>query len=163
MVPVAGPWQSRFPASDWMPRFFTLQQAERLLPEVESTIQDAIAAKSGYEEAEEEMQNFSRRIMMLGGVRVDHTQVLEYRDRRESNALLLKAAMEKIEEIGCLVKDLDIGLLDFPTLLRGEEVYLCWKLGETGIHFWHGINEGYQGRKPIDEAFLANHQGDLPN
>ncbi len=146
-----------------MPRFFTIHQAERLLPEVESTIREAIAAKSGYEQAEEEMQNFSRRIMMLGGVVVDHTKVLEHRDRRESSALLLKAAMEKIEEIGCLVKDLDIGLIDFPTLLHGEEVYLCWKLGESGIHYWHGVHEGFQGRKAVDQAFLANHQGELPN
>ncbi len=146
-----------------MPRFFTIHQAERLLPEVESTIREAIAAKSGYEQAEEEMQNFSRRIMMLGGVVVDHTRVLEHRDRRESSALLLKAAMEKIEEIGCLVKDLDIGLIDFRTLLHGEEVYLCWKLGESGIHYWHGVHEGFQGRKAIDQDFLASHQGELPN
>jgi hypothetical protein len=146
-----------------MPRFFNLQQAERLLPEVESIIRDAIAAKSDYEQAEEEMQNFSRRIMMLGGVLVDHTKVLEHRSRRESSALLLKASMEKIDEIGCIVKDLDIGLLDFPTLLHGEEVYLCWKLGESGIHFWHGVHEGFQGRKAIDREFLANHQGELPN
>src|SRR5260370_12494702 len=146
-----------------MPRFFTIQQAERLLPEVESTIRDAISAKAGYEQAEEEMQNFSRRIMMLGGVMVDHTRVLEHRDRRESSALLLKAAMEKIEEIGCLVKDLDIGLIDFPTLLHGEEVYLCWKLGESGIHYWHGVHEGFQSRKAIHQDFLASHHGDLPN
>jgi len=146
-----------------MPRFFTLQQAERLLPRVESAIREAIAAKSGYEQADEEMQNFSRRITMLGGVLVDHVSVLEHRSRRESNALLLKASMEKIEEIGCLVKDLDIGLIDFPTLLHGEEVYLCWKLGESGIQYWHGVHEGFQGRKAIDQAFLANHQGELPN
>jgi hypothetical protein len=146
-----------------MPRFFTIQQAERLLPEVELIIQDAIAAKSGYEQAEEEMQNFSRRIMMLGGVVVDHSKVSAQREQRESSGQLLKAAMEKIEEIGCLVKDLDIGLIDFPTLLHGEEVYLCWKLGEPGIHYWHGVNEGFQGRKAIDQGFLANHQGELPN
>jgi len=146
-----------------MPRFFNLQQAERLLPEVESIIRGAITAKSDYEQAEEEMQNFSRRIMMLGGVQVDHTMVLAHRARRESSALLLKASMEKIEEIGCLVKDLDIGLIDFPTLLSGEEVYLCWKLGESGIHFWHGVHEGFQGRKAIDQEFLSNHQGELPN
>src|SRR5260370_42135499 len=128
-----------------------------------SISRDAIGAKAGYEQAEGEMQNFSRNSMMLGGVLVDHGKVLEHRERRESSALLLKAAMEKIEEIGCLVKDLDIGLIDFPTLLQGEEVYLCWKLGEPGIHYWHGVHEGFQGRKAIDRAFLANHQGELPN
>src|SRR5260370_35415937 len=99
-----------------MPRFFTIQQAERLLPEVESIIRDAISAKSGYEQAEEEMQNFSRRIMMLGGVLVDHSKVLEHRDRRESSALLLKASMEKREETGELAKHRDISPSSFPPL-----------------------------------------------
>ncbi len=56
------------------------------------------------------------------------------------------------------MKDLDIGLVDFPTLFQGEEVYLCWKLGEAGIRFWHGIDEGFRGRKPIDAEFLEHHQ-----
>ena len=65
-------------------------------------------------------------------------------------ARAVKQAVEKVQEFGCLVKDLDIGLIDFPTLLKGEEVYLCWKLGEAGIRFWHGVQEGFRGRKPID-------------
>ena len=65
----------------------------------------------------------------------------------------LKQAIEKVHEFGCVVKDLDIGLIDFPTLFQGEEVYLCWKLGEAGIRFWHGVNEGFRGRKPIDAGF----------
>ena len=62
-----------------------------------------------------------------------------------------------------MVKDLDVGLIDFPTLYRGEEVYLCWKLGETGIQYWHGIDEGFRGRKKIDRDFLDNHKGESPN
>jgi len=65
-----------------------------------------------------------------------------------------------VQEIGCLIKDIDVGLVDFPTSLRGVEVYLCWKLGESGISFWHGVDEGFRGRKPIDKDFLDNHQGD---
>jgi hypothetical protein len=49
------------------------------------------------------------------------------------------------------VRDLDLGLVDFPSLLEGEEVCLCWKLGEERIAFWHGIEEGFAGRKPLDE------------
>jgi hypothetical protein len=146
-----------------MPRFFNLLQAERLLPEVESAIRNAISLKSDYQEAEEERQNFSRRIMLMGGVLVDHTQVLDQKNHRESVALRLKQAVETIQDHGCVIKDLDIGLIDFPTLFHGEEVYLCWKLGESGIRFWHGTNEGFQGRKPIDQEFLDNHQGELPN
>ena len=57
--------------------------------------------------------------------------------------------MEQVQSFGCLIKDLDVGLIDFPTLYRGEEVYLCWKLGEDGIEFWHGVSEGFRGRKKI--------------
>jgi len=146
-----------------MPRFFTLQQAEQLLPEVESAIRDAISLKSEYQQAETEWQSFSHRITMLGGVLADHSQLSEQKNRRESLAHGLQAALEKIHDYGCLVKDLDIGLIDFPTQFRGEEVYLCWKLGESGIRFWHGVQEGFRGRKPIDQEFLEQHRGELPN
>jgi hypothetical protein len=143
-----------------MPRYFTLQQAEKLLPEVEFTIREAICHKADFQQAEEEWQSFATRVTMLGGVRVDHSQVMDLKQRRESAARLLKDAVEKIQEYGCVVKDLDIGLIDFPTLFRGEEVYLCWKLGESGIGFWHGVHEGFRGRKPIDAEFLAGHRGE---
>jgi hypothetical protein len=143
-----------------MPRFFTLQQAEKLLPEVESTIQAAISHKADHQQAEEEWQNFATRVTMLGGMRVDHSQVMDQKRRRESSALGLKETIEKIQEYGCVVKDLDVGLIDFPTLYRGEEVYLCWKLGESGIRFWHGVDEGFRGRKAIDQEFLAHHRGE---
>src|SRR5690349_6577583 len=146
-----------------MPRFFTLHQAEELLPQVESAIRDAISLRSEYQQAEAEWQNFSRRITMLGGVAVDHSRLIDQKNHRESTALRLKETIEKIQDHGCVIKDLDIGLIDFPTLFHGEEVYLCWKLGESGISFWHGINEGFRGRKPIDQDFLDHHQGELPN
>jgi hypothetical protein len=143
-----------------MPRYFTLQQAEKLLPEVESAIRDAVHQKSVYQQAEEEWQGFASRVTMLGGVRVDHSEVMDIKRRRESSAQRLKDAVEKIQDYGCVVKDLDIGLIDFPTLFRGEEVYLCWKLGESGIEFWHGVHEGFRGRKAIDAEFLAEHRGE---
>lgn len=146
-----------------MPRFFTLHQAEQLLPQVESAIRDAIALKAEYQESESDWQGFQRRVMMLGGVQVDHGLLLELKNRRDSAVANLKEAIEKIQEFGCLVKDLDIGLIDFPTLLRGQEVYLCWKLGESAIQFWHGVQEGFRGRKPIDQEFVEHHQGERPN
>ncbi len=126
-------------------------------------MRDAVALKSEYEAAESEWQNFSRRVALLGGVLVDHSRPVEQKERRDRSAERLKAAIEKVQESGCLVKDLDTGLVDFPTLFNGVEVYLCWKLGESGIHFWHGVEEGFRGRKPIDQNFLEHHQGELPN
>ena len=146
-----------------MAKFFTLKQAEKLLPEVGAAIREAISLKSEFERAESEMQRTSQWIMMSGGASVDREQVLHHKNRRDGSAAQLKEAIQKIQGFGCLVKDLDIGLIDFPTSFRGQEVYLCWKLGEPGIGFWHGVEEGFQGRKKIDQDFLENHKGDLPN
>jgi hypothetical protein len=81
------------------------------------------------------------------------------KQRRERAAIGIKEELEKIQEIGCVVKDLDVGLVDFPTLYRKEEVYLCWKFGEQEITYWHAVSDGFRGRKAIDEEFLANHRG----
>src|ERR1019366_7698351 len=107
-----------------MPRFFTLQQAEKVLPDVASAIREAVSRKAKYERLESEWQSFSQRVAVLGGVRVDRGQVMERRNAREEAALALKQAVDRVHEFGCLVKDLDIGLIDFPTLFQGEEVYL---------------------------------------
>ena len=94
-------------------------------------------------------------------VHVDHHgKLLAVRARRDTSSTALKAALEGIVELGAQVKDLDIGLIDFLTLFDDREVYLCWKLGETGIRYWHSTEDGFRGRKPIDEAFLAGHRGD---
>jgi len=146
-----------------MPRFFTLKQAEKMLPRVEAAIREAIALKAEYEQAEAEWQSFSERVSVMGGMQVDRRQFLEQKTRREETAGALQQAIENIQEFGCVVKDLDIGLIDFPALFQGEEVYLCWKLGEADIQFWHGIHEGFRGRKPIDALFLEHHRGELPN
>ncbi len=60
------------------------------------------------------------------------------------------ACVEHLESLGVLVKDADLGLLDFPALRGGAPVLLCWHLGEASVRFWHGYEEGYAGRKPID-------------
>src|SRR6267378_4039825 len=71
------------------------------------------------------------------------------RARRELEPVLIEA-LDRIQATGCVVKDLDTGLLDFPAILKNEEVYLCWRLGEDRIRFYHRQDEGFSGRKPID-------------
>ena len=146
-----------------MPRFFTLEQAEKVLPDVDSAIRRVMSLKAEYEVLQSEWQSFSERLVATGGMRVDRSRVMEQKNSREEAALALKQAVDKVHEFGCVVKDLDIGLIDFPTLFQGEEVYLCWKLGEAGIQYWHGVDEGFRGRKPIDSGFLEHHRGELPN
>lgn len=146
-----------------MTRYFTLQQAERLLPEVESAIREAIFLKEEHQQAEQQLREFTQRVTMLGGMDFDRGAFLGQRARREASALRLKEVVERIQEIGCLVKDLDTGLIDFPTLFHGQEVYLCWKLGETGIAYWHKVEDGFRGRQAIDRDFLDNHRGEAQN
>ncbi|HYO82567.1 MAG TPA: DUF2203 domain-containing protein [Bryobacteraceae bacterium] len=142
-----------------MPRYFTLEQANRLLPAVRDAVQLAVRLKPVLESAENELREINRKVMVSGGMMVDRQHVGELRQDRDRAVEQIRDALEKISTIGCQVKDLDTGLLDFPTLYRGEEVSLCWRLGEERIEFWHG-SEGFRGRKPIDDDFLANHQGD---
>jgi hypothetical protein len=123
-------------------------------------LREALMLKSEYEECERALQTFSERIMRMGGMVVDRQKAMEHKNRRETAAGRLRAVVEEIQDTGCLIKDLDIGLIDFPTLFRGTEVYLCWKLGESAIEFWHGVDEGFRGRKPIDRDFLDHHEGD---
>ena len=143
-----------------MAKRFNLVEAQSLIPEVDRLLRQALDAKREYQDAEQTIRDFSEHVMMMGGVVVDREQALDSRTRRDEAAARLRDRIEAVLETGCLIKDLDIGLVDFPTLLRGTEVYLCWKLGESGIAFWHGVEEGFRGRKPIDQDFLDHHEGD---
>lgn len=146
-----------------MAKRFTLAEAQSLIPQVSSLLREAVARKAEFEVAEKAFRSFSERIMMMGGVNVDRDAVLGAKARRESGAAQVREAVEHIQQMGCVVKDLDIGLLDFPTLFRGVEVYLCWRLGEPSIRFWHGVDEGFANRKAIDREFRDHHRGSPEN
>ena len=145
-----------------MAKRFTLAEAESLIPSVDRLLRQAVELKSGYSSAEKRMDSFQQRIVMAGGMMVDRGKVREVRDRRDEAAAALRGLIEQVQELGCVIKDLDIGLIDFPTSFQGREVYLCWKLGEPSIAFWHGVDEGFAGRKPIDQDFRDHHEGDPP-
>ena len=117
-----------------MPRFFTLQQAEQLLPEVESAIRDAISLKSEYQQAEEEWHRFSHRITMLGGVLVDLSQVREQKDRRESLAHQLQKALEKIHDDMALTLQTVIGERFKQPSRRGERHLAAIAIEQARTH-----------------------------
>jgi hypothetical protein len=142
-----------------MPRYFTIEEARSLLPLVGRSIREAVQAKQTCQEAEKLLQELSQRILFAGGMHVDSSRPEAWKAQRDISTETLKSAMSRIEDLGVLVKDLDIGLVDFPTLFHGEEVYLCWRMDEADIDYWHGVHEGFAGRKEIDRAFLDNHHG----
>ena len=143
-----------------MARFFTLLEAETLLPEIERLLRSIIEVKQHYEAAASELNAITQRITLTGGMNAPRERLARIRARKDASAGALKSAVERLEEIGVLLKDVDTGLIDFPTLYRGKEVYLCWKLGETGIAFWHHVEDGFRGRRAIDSDFISHHRSE---
>ena len=132
-------------------RTFTLDEAQSLLPVLESLLRTAIHSKKLMEETEAEMQALNQRIFLNGGTHVDVIPIARRKAERAKAEQRAKDALAEIDSIGVQVKDLDIGLLDFPCLVDGQIILLCWKLGEKSITHWHGTQEGFAGRKPVDE------------
>lgn len=131
-------------------RIFTLKEAESARRELEPFLIEAIDARKKLSVLETELTAVSTRILMMGGVLVPYAKLAEKRLEQQNLAQLMKTNLEKILSTGCLIKDLDIGLLDFPSIVDDQEVYLCWKLGEDRIRYYHRQDEGYAGRKLLD-------------
>lgn len=132
-------------------RSFTLEEAQALLPVLESLLRTAIDGKKLIETVDAEMQDVAHRVFLSGGMHVNIVPLARRKAEREKAIQHVKDALAEIDATGVQVKDLDIGLLDFPCEVDGRTVLLCWKLGEKGITHWHTVSEGFAGRKPIDE------------
>lgn len=126
---------------------FTLEQANNLLPSVIQKFENVLSAKnevvriqSDFETNPKYMANFKDYIIK----------------KQELNSAITNfyKSIEDLEATGVSVKSIDQGLLDFPSLMFNEEIWLCWKQGETEIKFWHGKDEGFNGRKPIESVDL---------
>ena len=137
------------------PRLFTLTEAERARKEIEPFLVEAMDCRKKLAGLETDLSAVSARIMMMGGVIVPYEKLATLRVEHQHLAATLKAALNRILETGCLIKDLEVGLLDFPALINNEEVYLCWRLGEDRIRFYHRQDEGFAGRKPLDPRDLG--------
>jgi hypothetical protein len=133
---------------------FTLEEAHTLLPVLRSLLKRGMDGKRLIERVEKELQDLKHRILLSGGLMVDVPAVARRRAERDKALQEIKDALAEIDSIGVQVKDLDIGLLDFPCAVDDEIVLLCWKYGEEKIEFWHGMEEGFRGRKPIDSRIL---------
>ena len=132
-------------------RTFTLDEAQDLLPVLESLLRTAIDGKHVIESVEAEFQALQHQIHLRGGMSLNVLHWAARKAQRDKALQRVKDAMAEIDAIGVQVKDLDIGLLDFPCEVDGEIILLCWKLGEKAITHWHGVSEGFAGRKPVDE------------
>src|SRR5947209_20566078 len=137
-------------------RTFTLDEAQSLLPVLESLLRTAMKAKQVIEEADAEMQALHDRLFLSGGMFLDIVPLARRKAERVKAEQHAKDALAEIDSIGVQVKDLAIGLLDFPCEVDGQPILLCWKFGERSITHWHGVQEGFAGRKPIDERIARS-------
>ena len=129
-------------------RYFTPSEANELLVEVRPLAESLVQHRQGMRVAAERRARLTARIAGNGGdLDPQEPGELDEQFQRESHALT--QAAERLERLGVLVKDLDSGLVDFPALHDGEEVLLCWQLGEDEVAHWHGVDEGFAGRKPL--------------
>ena len=118
--------------------------------EIEPILIQAIESRRKLGEFDSELGALAERIQRSGGLLVSYESAAKTRLKRNRAAETIENALEQIQATGCIVKDLEVGLLDFPSRLNGEDVYLCWRLGEDRIRFYHRQDEGFSGRKPID-------------
>src|SRR5277367_2006108 len=132
-------------------RTFTLEEAQSLLSVLESLLRTSIDGKKLIESVDAELQETAHRVFLNGGMFLNVVHLARRKAERERAIRRVKDALAEIDATGVQVKDIEIGLLDFPCKVEGEILLLCWKLGESSITHWHGTNEGFAGRKPINE------------
>ena len=130
-------------------RYFAPEDVERLIPTLTGIMERAMAANAAGLEARDALAAEQKRITLAGGGVVDQAAWKARRDRLDRAARDVQAGLEEIQRMGGATKDLGLGLVDFPHLRDGREVNLCWKFGEERITHWHGLDEGYTGRKPL--------------
>ena len=123
-------------------RLFTPHEASRLLPDIKIKLKEIMERKRVADSLKNDIEHYS----LVG---------FETRELTEKNQELdtvvrdLMAKVCEVEDLGVKVRDIDMGLVDFPAMRFGNSVYLCWRYGESDIEFWHGVNEGLNGRKSL--------------
>ena len=131
-------------------KLFSLTEAERLRARIEPILLEAMESRRKLENLDQQLAELAENIQRSGGLSVPYEKWAQIRVDRNRLEEAVSSAVERIHATGCIVKDLEVGLLDFPSRINDEDVYLCWRLGEDRIRFYHRQDEGFSGRKPID-------------
>jgi hypothetical protein len=129
-------------------RYFTPAEANEALATVRPLVEKLVDHRRALREAQERRAELTRRIAGNGGA-LDARRVATLAARVNREAEAVARSVTQIQELGVLVKDLDRGLIDFPALRGDEEVLLCWEIGEDEVGYWHGLEEGFAGRRPL--------------
>jgi len=132
-----------------MERLFTPDQVDALIPQLSAVVGTAMERAREAAALQRHLQEEQKRIQSSGGGLVDRREWKARAERLDGLGIEVREALREIQEMGGVVKDLGIGLVDFPGKVGGETVNLCWKHGEDAVRFWHGLDEGYAQRKPL--------------
>jgi hypothetical protein len=130
-------------------RYFSVADVEALIPALTRLMKRVMTANAEVVEARERLQGEQQRIALAGGGVLDRRAWRADLERIERLTAEMQQGLGEIVELGGAPKDLGLGLVDFLHLREGREVNLCWKYGEREIRHWHGLDEGYAGRKPL--------------
>ena len=133
-------------------RLFTLEEAERTLPLVRRIVADLVAEHPEWRAGVSRYEALSLAASAETG---ESAEMIAVRQDVARRAERIDGFLHELEEIGCTFKGFDSGLVDFPSLRNDEPIYLCWQLGEERIIAWHGMETGFDGRQPIDDAILS--------
>jgi hypothetical protein len=129
-------------------RYFTLEEANRALEEVRPLAEELVARRRALGETAARRAQLAQ-LVAGNGSGVDSEELASLDENATREAVEITELVDRIQELGAQVKDLDRGLVDFPARRGDEDVLLCWEVGEDEIAFWHGLEEGFAGRKPL--------------
>ena len=123
---------------------FTVDQANTILPKVKKRFDEILFCKNNVIDIQDELQN-------LSDSNCSFEKFITKKQQLNHAVTSLYSMIQKLEDMGVMIKSVDEGLLDFPSIRYDEEIWLCWKFGENQVKFWHGKEEGFMGRKPIPQ------------
>lgn len=123
-------------------RYFTVEEANALLSQVSLIVEDMLDARQRIIEAQADLWPVLEKAIGNGGSKKAGALLPEFH-RVEQGA-------RRLSELGCILKDVNTGLVDFPSIRNGRQVFLCWQHGEPEIAFWHDVDAGFAGRRPLD-------------
>ena len=123
---------------------FTVDKANTILPKVKKRFDEILCCKNNVMDIQEELQN-------LSDSNCSFEKFIRKKQELNHAVTFLYNMIQELEDMGIMIKSVDEGLLDFPSIRYDEEIWLCWKFGENRVKFWHRKDEGFMGRKPIPQ------------
>ena len=132
-------------------KLFTVDEANRALADVIPLVQQLQGLQDSIVKTNQQLDEATKKVSQGNGYPIKELrkQIEELTKHQLHLLEAFQSVLQQLEGIGCVIKDLQQGLVDFYTMRNEELVFLCWRQGEKQIHFWHRVEDGFPGRQPI--------------